>query len=345
MTIAAVAISGGVDSLVSAYLMKAAGHAVIGVHFLTGFEDPPPGDQSPHPIHAIGDQLGIPVHVIDLSADFRQRVVAYFTATYQAGQTPNPCLQCNPVIKFGRLWTYAADLGADCLATGHYARIACLPDGRWQLLRGIDPHKDQSYFLARLRPSQLARTRFPLGGRLKSDVRRLAADAGLTPLTTAESQDVCFIRQSAYHEFVAEHTELSIAPGPIVDTTGKVVGEHQGLHRFTVGQRRGIDCPASQPYYVVRLEPEANRLVVGFRAELARRECLIADVNWIRPPVRFPFRARVRIRYRHRAAEAELSSEGANVRVRFAEPQEAITPGQGGVFYDGDEVRGGGWIV
>ena len=347
MTVAAVAISGGVDSLVSAYLLQSAGHDVIGLHFLNGFEDPTAAKGSDHPVHRIGDQLGIPIHAVDLTEVFRQSVVAYFTAAYRSGRTPNPCLFCNPLIKFDHLWAHAARRGADFLATGHYARIRQAPEGRVHLLRGADPLKDQSYFLARLRPSQLARTRFPLGHLRKDETRRLAADHDLNPISSAESQDVCFIRKQSYGRFLENYAGLAPTPGPIVDTDGREIGRHQGLHLFTVGQRRGIDCPAEAPYYVVRIEPEKNRLVVGFREALARRDCEAEAVNWINPPSRYPASVSVKIRYRHPAAAATLSptASAQRVAIRFDDPQTAIAPGQGAVFYDGEEVLGGGWIA
>ncbi len=347
MTLAAVAISGGIDSLVSAFLLRAAGHDVVGLHFINGFEDPPVQADATHPVHRIGAQLEIPIHVIDLAEPFRQSVVAYFSASYRAGRTPNPCLFCNPLIKFGHLWSHAARLGADFLATGHYARILQSSDGRYHLLRGADPLKDQSYFLARLSPDQLARTQFPLGNITKDETRRLASAHGLKPLNTGESQDVCFIREKNYTQFLATHDGLDPSPGPIVDVEGRVIGRHQGLHLFTIGQRRGIDCPAAAPYYVIRIEPEENRLVVGFRHELARSECEVERINWINPPPGFPAEVRVKIRYRHVAADALLTPGATDQRVglRFREPQDAVTPGQGAVFYDGEEVLGGGWIV
>ena len=348
MTLAAVAISGGIDSLVSAFLLRAAGHDVVGLHFLNGFENPPVQADATHPVHRIGAQLDMPIHVIDLAEPFRQSVVAYFSDAYRAGLTPNPCLFCNPVIKFGYLWSHAARLGADFLATGHYARITRSSDGRYHLLRGVDPRKDQSYFLARLSPDQLARTLFPLGEITKEETRRLASAHGLQPLNAGESQDVCFIREKNYAQFLAIHDGLAPSPGPIVDVQGREIGQHQGLHLFTIGQRRGIDCPAAAPYYVVRIEPEANRLVVGFRSELARSECHVERINWINPPSGFPAEVRVKIRYRHSAADAVLEGPGTSdqrVAIRFHAPQDAVTPGQGAVFYDGEEVLGGGWIV
>lgn len=347
MTGAAVAISGGIDSLVSAYLLKDAGHEVVGLHFLTGFEDPRLSGDATHPVHRIGDQLDIPIHIFDFSQTFRDTVVAYFSSSYRAGRTPNPCLFCNPLIKFDHLWSKAARLGVDFLATGHYARVIRTSDGGYHLHRGRDAQKDQSYFLARLSPDQLSRARFPLGAQTKNDVRRLAAAKGLRPSTAGESQDVCFIREKSYAHFLATHADLPPQPGPIVDVDGRVVGQHRGLHLFTIGQRRGIDCPATEPYYVVRLEPDTNRLVVGFKQHLARRTCDVAEVNWIHRPSRFPADIRVQIRYRHRAAAARLTltDKEETVRVHFHAPQNAITPGQGAAFYDGDELLGGGWIV
>ena len=347
MTRAAAAISGGIDSLVSAYLLQTAGHDVVGLHFITGFEDPPLPCDDTHPIHRVGEQLNIPIRIVDFTEPFQSSVVQYFSQSYLAGRTPNPCLFCNPLIKFGRLWRHALDLGADFLATGHYARITRLQDGRCRLLRGADPKKDQSYFLARLTPEQLSRTCFPLGGKCKDDVRRLAAKQGLQPATAAESQDVCFIREKSYGQFLNTHAGLTPRPGPIVDIDGNVIGRHRGLHLFTVGQRRGIDCPAAEPYYVVRLEPETNRLVVGFKSHLGRSECDVEDVSWIHKPSRFPAEADVQIRYRHHAASARLIlKEGdRSVRVEFDQPQSAVTPGQGAIFYSGQQVLGGGWIV
>jgi len=350
MPIIAVAISGGVDSLVAAFLLKKEGHDVVGLHFRTGFESvgAPETDTSPRraDIEHIGRQLAVPIEVLDISHLFRESVVAYFTSAYQAGRTPNPCLYCNPTIKFGHILDHVRQKGAEGLATGHYARLATGSDGRRRLYRGIDTRKDQSYFLARLTQAQLKRARFPLGDLTKEAVRQIARQNRLVPAARGESQDICFIKNAPYHEFLRQQEGFTPRKGPIVDTRGRRLGYHQGLHQFTVGQRRGINCPAAEPYYVIGIDHRENRLVVGHRSELAREACTVEDINWIQPPQRFPAEVATQIRYRHRSAPSRLTASApGSVRVTFDQPQEAITPGQGAVFYREDEVLGGGWIV
>lgn len=335
----AVAVSGGIDSLVAAYLLKQQGRRIFGLHFTTGFES-----VSETGVAHIRDQLDIPVHTVDLSAAFRKKVVDYFVRAYAAGRTPNPCLACNPGIKFGDLLDRARQYGAECLATGHYARVTKQTDGRFRLLKGTDLKKDQSYFLAFLDQRQLAAARFPLGEMTKDQVRITAHEYGLSPAAKQESQDVCFIPDD-YAEFLTRQPDFKFEPGPIVDVRGNRIGEHLGLHRFTVGQRRGVNCPAERPYYVVRLEPAHNRLVVGFRENLSASGCLVSGVNWIIPPPDSPFRGEVRVRYRHSAVKADiLLLEKKTARIVFDHPEPAVTPGQGAVFYQGDAVLGGGWI-
>ena len=351
MGLTAVAVSGGVDSLVAAWLLKKAG-PVVGVHFKTGYHPVP--DEA---IRRIGERLEIPIHIFDIRTSFKETVVDYFVNTYMAGRTPNPCLVCNPAVKFGRVFDAARTLGADRMATGHYARIQRGADGEPRLFRGKDPKKDQSYFLAFLSRSQLAAAAFPLGTMTKSEVKALAAQEGLRPASASESQDVCFIRGARYGDFLARQGNAVPAPGPIEDVRGRRLGEHKGLHLFTVGQRRGIDCPAEAPYYVVRIDPRRNRLIVGFREDLLSSECRVSGVNWIRPrpdeppvgsptgPSTDPIDAAVRIRYRHTAAPARIyPAEDKTATIRFQTPQSAVTPGQGAVFYVGEEVVGAGWI-
>lgn len=352
---AAIAISGGIDSLVAAHRLRQAGHPIIGLHFITGFEAwiSPAEASSTAALLAmarerlapIEAQLQAPIQVVDLRAAFRDQVVAYFTRAYAAGLTPNPCLVCNPVIKFGHLLEHARALGADILATGHYARIVPGDHGRPQLLKGVDATKDQSYFLARLTPTQLACAHFPLGAFTKADTRQMATEAGLQALAGKESQDICFIHEGAYSDFLSSQPGFSSKPGPVVDTAGNRLGTHRGLHRHTVGQRRGLGIPGPEPYYVIHLDPQTNRLVIGSREELYRKGCQVEGINWIATPPSEPLKVGVRIRYRQKAVPARLiPTQVRRAEVRFSEPQAAITPGQGAVFYDGERVLGGGWI-
>ncbi len=339
----AIAVSGGIDSLVAAYLLKKKGIETFGIHFRTGYEKPAPlGAMT---LETYCRQVSLDLFVVDLSSSFRKEVVDYFCASYRGGKTPNPCLVCNSTIKFGALWEAAQKLGAAGLATGHYARVEKGDQGDYRLCKGLDGEKDQSYFLARLSQRQLARACFPLGGWAKVQVGALAEENNLQPITSGESQDVCFIHGASYVDFLKQNGDMDFRPGDIVDSRGRLLGTHDGLHQFTVGQRRGINCPASQPYYVVRIDIENNRLVVGVKDEVYSDSCNVTDINWIAPPPNAPLSLDVRVRYRHRAVAAMVTPDGpCAARVRFVEPQAAVTPGQGAVFYLGDEVLGGGWI-
>jgi tRNA-specific 2-thiouridylase len=360
----AIALSGGIDSLAAAYLLKQQGHHVIGIHFITGFETKASrhhnnrsikdsdsagflANQESHSLKIadIANQLGIPVKIIDLSTDFKLKIVDYFTRTYLAGQTPNPCLVCNPSIKFGTLLSYARKLGASHLATGHYAGISADSNGRFHLLRGIDKKKDQSYFLAFMTQKQLARACFPLGKMTKSDVRRLAKEKGLRPEIKKESQDICFIKDNKYGDFLLQQQDFKAKPGDIVDIGGNILGRHNGLHLFTIGQRRGINCPASEPYYVVRIDIKQNRLIVGLKKDLLSSSCRVSKINWIIEKPSSPLDVDTRVRYRHGAVRSRLIPDGeTSATIIFETPQSAVTPGQGAVFYKDDEVIGGGWI-
>lgn len=354
----AVAVSGGIDSLVAAYLLKKSGHEVLGIHFITGYESQPqpsassgvdPGksqaDRIRRKMQKIGDQLGIRVEIIDLRLEFQATVVDYFTRTYQAGKTPNPCLICNPAIKFDLLARRAEGLGADRLATGHYARRSIDSAGRFCLLKGLDGVKDQSYFLARLTQQQLAKACFPLGGMQKTETVQLARSQHLEAVTQAESQDVCFIQNGSYADFLQTQQDLSAEPGLIEDVRGKVLGHHPGLHRFTIGQRRGINCPAADPYYVVRIDIPRNRLIVGFKNDLLSSRCRVIDINWIGDIPQAPVRLATRLRYRSQEVSCTLTPiDRTTAMVCFDEPQQAVTPGQGAVFYQKDVVLGGGFI-
>ncbi|MEE4359440.1 MAG: tRNA 2-thiouridine(34) synthase MnmA [Desulfococcaceae bacterium] len=337
----AVALSGGIDSLAAARILQEKGHKPLGIHFLSGFSS-----VSPEDVQKMGKEMGIRVETADCREDFRKKVVDYFVRTYRKGRTPNPCLLCNSLIKFGSLLSFARKLGAERLATGHYARVSAAPSGRYMLRKAADFRKDQSYFLAFLSQKQLASACFPLGDMTKETVRRLAAEKGLTPVTQKESQDICFIKDS-YPDFLEKYAGFSPEPGPVTDRSGKKIGEHQGLHLFTVGQRRGISCPASEPYYVLALDKKNNRLIVGFKKDLYTPEFRVTGLHWICPPSSpAPLPVQVKVRYRHQAVPATVFPESVtDAIVRFESPHPAVTPGQGAVFYQGDEVLGGGWIM
>ena len=359
----AIALSGGIDSLVAAYLLKQQGHNLIGIHFITGYETDygneksvfPNTDISPstlakkdsfHIISHLADRLGIEVKPLDCRIDFKHKVVDYFTRTYQAGQTPNPCMVCNSTIKFGTVLDFSHKLGASKIATGHYAGITRDNQGRFHLIKGVDPKKEQSYFLALMSQKQLARTLFPLGSMTKSEVIKFAQKNGLEPVKKGESQDVCFIRNKNYGEFLALQQGFEPKPGRIVDVNGNLLGHHRGLHLFTIGQRRGINRPCSEPYYVVSMDPGQNLLTVGFKKDLLSFECRVNNINWINQKPNSPINIHTRVRYRHNAAASKLFSVNEKTAVvRFEKPQSAITPGQCAVFYRNDEVLGGGWIA
>ncbi len=360
----AIAMSGGVDSTMAAYLIKKQGLSVVGLHFITGYEDDFPFKQGNRDtgqkpdkeldrlietarkrMTPISEHLGIPLEIYDIHTEFETSVISYFAKTYTAGQTPNPCMVCNPTIKFGTLLKVAQKLGAGHLVTGHYANVVEDQDGIFHLLRGKDPQKEQSYFLARLSQKQLASANFPLAEMTKPEVKELAEANGIAPFIKQESQDICFIKNRTYSEFLTERFGLSPKPGPIVDLKGNHIGNHKGLNQFTIGQRRGINCPAAEPYYVVRLDMDRNRLMVGHKQDLLTSECKVKDINWIIESPKSPVSFKTRIRYRHQgAASTLLPINEKDAIVRFEHPQEAITPGQCAVFYQGNEVMGGGWI-
>jgi tRNA-specific 2-thiouridylase len=338
-----VALSGGVDSTLAAALLVEQGHEVLGGTLR--LVDHPPAIGAPDPQGA-ARALGIPFTCWDLRAEFERLVVSPFTAAYVAGRTPNPCALCNARVKFGLLLDKARELGAAALATGHYAGIASGPDGPPRLVRGADRRKDQSYFLFAIARAALSQVRFPLGGLTKDRVREMARERGLATAEQVESQEICFVPGDDYAGFLARRSpEGAFVPGAIVDTAGRQLGEHRGLARYTVGQRRGLGVAAGRPLYVVGLAAATNELIVGADDELWRRGLVAAAVNWLTDEPVGEFRAAVRIRSRHEPAPATLAPAGGGAwRVQFDEPQRAITPGQAAVFYDGETVLGGGWI-
>ncbi|TWI72238.1 tRNA-specific 2-thiouridylase [Desulfobotulus alkaliphilus] len=336
-----VAVSGGIDSLVTARILQEEGHAIRAVHFLTGYQKNKPEKD----METLGKRLGCRVALVDFSKDFEKYVIDNFVEEYRAGRTPNPCLVCNPAIKFGSLMDVAEKMNCMAVATGHYARILPAADGLPGLFRGRDAKKDQSYFLSRLPRYRLDRILFPLGNFTKEEVRKKAETFRLAPLSDKESQDICFLPRGGYADFLETTGKISPVPGPIVTPDGKVIGRHRGLHRYTIGQRRGLDCPGPAPYHVLALDTVNNHLVVGFREEMMAPGCRVTNINWLMPLPSAPMQVTVKIRYGHRDVPATLVPEGSSrASVHFTEPQAAITPGQGAVFYDEDRVLGGGFI-
>ncbi|MBM4294564.1 MAG: tRNA 2-thiouridine(34) synthase MnmA [Deltaproteobacteria bacterium] len=336
----AVALSGGADSAVAAALLQDQGWEVVGVHLRLS------GAQAPEHLPALARGLEIPLVEMDLRKEFTSRVVNYFVAEYSQGRTPNPCVRCNEVIKFGALGERLPELGADYLATGHYARLIRTAERKMGLFRGKDRHKDQSYFLARLSRGILPRLLFPLGGLTKARVKARYRELGLPRWEEyEESMEVCFIPRGDYREFLRDRQGCFGAPGELVDTRGRVLGRHRGVERYTVGQRRGLGVPSTEPYYVVEIRPETHRVVLGWREELLSAGLLAGEVNWLIEPPSGELEAAAVIRHRHPGVQARIIPLGdSRVRVVFAAPQAAVAPGQAVAFYEGDRVMGGGWI-
>ena len=280
-----------------------------------------------------------------MRSEFKERVIDYFIAEYAAGRTPNPCIRCNDLIKFDLLLKKAKALGADLLATGHYARISEDENGRKWLLTGLDPGKDQSYFLFTLTQEQLQQVVFPVGQLEKTGVRKLAAEYALPVAQKHESQEICFIPDNDYVKFLESHG-VAQNPGEIVTGDGTVIGRHSGLHRYTVGQRKGLGIAWKQPLHVRSIDTETNRVVVGERCELETSTLTAACATWSTPPAENEFRAACRIRYRHKPAPCRVVILADNrFEVHFDTPQTSVTPGQAAVLYDGEKVLGGGWIM
>lgn len=370
------AMSGGVDSSAAAVLLKRQGYDVIGLFMRSGATEETACrtelNQSSPDIHGtkipalqilsskpnkqgccsasdaadarrVADVLDIPFHALNFSDAFG-RIKDYFVDEYLAGRTPNPCVMCNNWLKFGKLWDFAVDVGAERIATGHYARIQ-EDEGVPALMRGFDRTKDQSYVLAGINRSILNRILFPVGGFNKSEIRELAAEAGLRVATKPDSQEICFIPDNDYVGFLERYRGRPDTSGDFVDTSGSVLGRHSGYDQFTIGQRRGLGIAFGEPRFVIEIDPETRKVVLGTYDQLAVRELEAEQISWLIDDVPNDFECLAQIRYQHTAAPARIERiDSDRVRVRFFEPQFGVAPGQALVLYEGDRVLAGGWI-
>lgn len=350
-----VGMSGGVDSSVAAALLVRAGHRVVGITFNVWPEGDPGAAVREDACCALGavedarrvcDRLDIPHYVVNLRETFQKRVIDNFVAEYQSGRTPNPCVRCNQYIKFDALLAKAEALGAEFVATGHYARKAQLADGRWALRKAVDLQKDQSYVLYVMSQERIARVLFPLGDLRKEETRALARELELHVANKVESQEICFVPTRNYRDYLRDHTPSALAIGELVDGEGAVMGEHQGTAMYTIGQRRGIGIASPIPLYVTGINAVANQVRVGPESDLYHREAVAEQVNWMaRAGLEAPMRVCARARAHAQEAVATIEdASGGRVKVVFDDPQRALTPGQAIVFYDGDLVVGGGII-
>lgn len=343
----AVAMSGGVDSSVAAALLKQQGHEIIGITMRLFAPLCQGKGSTAHDAAVVAAHLGISHHLVDFEIDFQELIINDFVTEYCSGQTPNPCVRCNRFIKFGLLLDAARKLGADLLATGHYARKTVGPDGICHLRMARNIRKDQSYFLHTLSQQRLAQVIFPLGEiESKDEVRRLAREFSLPVAEKSDSQEVCFIPNDDYVAYLERNEHLKKVQGDIIHVGGRVLGRHQGTHRYTIGQRKGLGIAWSEPLYVVAIDAKRNIAIVGEEQHVYADGLFAEELGWVIEPEVDQFRATCKIRYRHQPVACRvILLEGARCRVLFDEPLKAVTPGQSVVFYRDDEVLGGGRIT
>ena len=351
---ALIAMSGGVDSAVAALMMKEAGYRCVGATMrLYELEDHGCGGEKTccsledvEDARAVAFRLGIPFYVFNFKEDFSRQVMDRFVRAYEGGQTPNPCIDCNRFLKFDRMYRRAMELGLDKVVTGHYARIRQSPDGRWQLLKGPDPQKDQSYVLYTMTQEQLAHTIFPLGHLRKEEVRAIAEANGFINAKKRDSQDICFVPDGDYAAFIRSRTGKDYPAGNFVDSEGNVLGQHRGIIHYTIGQRRGLGVSGGRPLYVQEIRPEDNTVVLTENLGLFTSRLIARDFNWVSiPEPAETIHVRARARYHHPEQPAKVTVlPGGAVEIIFETPQRALTRGQSVVLYDGDMVLGGGII-
>jgi len=346
--IVALAVSGGIDSAIAAYILQKMGYEVVGVHFQfwTWENDISSLEKSRRIlIDDISEKIGFRIETIKQEKYFKKTIVNKFLSELSNGQTPNPCVRCNQFVKFKLLKDFAEKENIFIIATGHYARVEFMHGGNYKLIKGIDPEKDQSYVLCNLNQELLSRIIFPLGETYKKDNIDLGKNLGLKIIGFSESQDLCFVNSNHYKQFISESIPNSIKPGDIVDNSEKILGQHKGLAYYTIGQRKGIRVSAKEPYYVISKDFIRNRLIVGHMDELGRDQMVVNYLNWINKQPEMPFTCDVKIRYRSSYIRCSIERASKNtIRVTLSQKLRDITPGQYAVFYSGDEVLGGGKI-
>ncbi len=343
-------MSGGVDSCVSAYLLKQQGYDVIGVHMQvwtdTSHDDGCCSLSSVEDARRVANLVGIPFYVFNMKEDFQKYVIEYFVKEYESGRTPNPCIACNRYVKFGALLDKAKSMDIEYISTGHYARIE-EKDGRYLLKKAVDSNKDQTYVLYNLTQDQLSKTIFPLGGYIKEDVRKIAKELGFSVASKPDSQEICFVTDNDHNRFIKDHTGKDPLPGDFVDIDGNILGKHEGITKYTIGQRRGLGVVTGKPMFVLDIDATNNQVILGSNEDLFTDEIVTNDLNWISiGELKEPMNVKAKIRYKATESDALLTPiSDTEVIVKFKEKQRASTSGQSVVFYDGDTVIGGGIIV